>query len=72
MTLDLSVLKMGSKGAEVKSLQLLLNAKVNAGLKVDGDFGPATAAAVESFQNQFALDVDRVVGPITWSTLLRM
>ena len=71
MTLELNVLKMGSKGGEVKSLQALLNAKIAASLSVDGDFGPKTALAVEDFQNRNSLEVDRTVGPLTWSALLK-
>lgn len=38
-------LSVGSKGEEVKTLQILLN-KLNSGLDTDGDFGPLTEAAL--------------------------
>lgn len=33
---------------------------------VDGDFGPMTEQAVQEFQLNQAIEVDGIVGPITW------
>jgi hypothetical protein len=63
---SMPVLRQGSRGADVELLQELLNA----GLKIDGDFGPKTALAVEQYQREHLLKPDRVVGPITWAELL--
>ncbi len=38
---------------------------------VDGEFGPQTQAAVESFQAVSGLPVTGVLDPVTWSALLR-
>lgn len=65
----LPVLKRGAQGGAVRSLQTLLNAKAGQGLKVDGDFGPATEIAVRNVQAFFRLSVDGVVGGQTWPTL---
>src|SRR5690242_3779518 len=64
-----ATVKKGSKGQDVKDAQTLLN-KHGASLKVDGDFGSLTDAAVREFQkNNPPLAVDGVVGPKTWAAL---
>ena len=40
-------------------------------IPIDGDYGPTTQAAVESFQTAKGLTVDGIVGPATWAALLR-
>ncbi|KKR62785.1 hypothetical protein A2643_00440 [Candidatus Nomurabacteria bacterium RIFCSPHIGHO2_01_FULL_39_220] len=54
-----TVLRMGSKGAEVRCLQ----GKV--GVATDGSFGPLTNAAVKVFQTNNRLTPDGIVGPIS-------
>jgi peptidoglycan hydrolase-like protein with peptidoglycan-binding domain len=39
--------------------------------EVDGIFGLATEDAVRALQRNFAIDPDGVVGPVTWTVLLR-
>lgn len=63
-------LKMGSKGADVKNLQTILNQKGYT-LTVDGDFGPSTQAAVKNFQRVNGLTDDGIVGPKTWEALTK-
>ncbi len=36
---------------------------------LDGNFGPLTKSAVESFQSSNGLTVDGIVGPMTWAKL---
>ena len=57
------VLKLGSRGNEVKVLQEKLN------LKADGIFGPLTEEAVKDFQRSNGLEVDGIVGAGTLSKL---
>ena len=58
-----SVIKVGSKGDGVKSLQRLL------GIKDDGIFGPQTKNALIAFQKKNGLKGDGVVGPKTFAAL---
>ncbi|WP_299541718.1 peptidoglycan-binding protein [uncultured Streptomyces sp.] len=62
------VLKTGSRGTDVLTLQHLLAARGHA-VKADGAFGKKTAAAVRSFQQRAGLKTDGAVGPNTWSKL---
>ncbi|ADO72548.1 peptidoglycan-binding protein [Stigmatella aurantiaca] len=59
------VLKEGSKGTEVKTLQGRLE-KLGFELgQQDGVFGPKTEAAVKRFQSKHNLEADGIVGPKT-------
>lgn len=62
------VAKIGNTGSEVTALQHLLTAAGNA-TTADGDFGPATEAAVENFQSSQGLTVDGIAGTQTWTAL---
>jgi putative chitinase len=57
------LLKVGSKGEDVKKLQSKL------GLGADGVFGKATEEAVKAFQLKNALTPDGLVGEGTWNKL---
>lgn len=71
VTVTLTVLKKGSKGNEVKTLQRLLNAcGYNCGT-VDGDFGSGTHAAVKKYQAAHTLATDGIVGQATWNSILK-
>lgn len=70
MNVTVDVLKSGSKGNSVKSLQILLNGLGYSCGNVDGDFGAKTLAAVKKFQSAKKLSVDGSVGAQTWSALL--
>lgn len=59
------LLQSGSSGIYVKQLQTSLNTIMDAGLTVDGNFGPATDTAVRAFQTKYGLDVDGKVGSNT-------
>lgn len=65
----------GMTGDDVTDLQNLLNraAETNSfipTLSVDGNFGPQTEAAVRAVQQHEGLEVNGIVGPITWNRLV--
>lgn len=62
------VLKKNSVGVAVRAVQWKLDAAGH-DLSVDGDFGPKTAAAVRAFQAVNDLQVDGIVGQVTWGAL---
>lgn len=70
------ILKRGSSGADVRTMQQLLNAAQRdipgaSGLTVDGKFGKSTQAVVKVFQTRNKLPSDGIVGPQTWTELRR-
>jgi len=63
------LVRTGSRGSSVISVQKELKAAgINPG-PIDGDFGPKTRAAVMAYQRKHHLAVDGVVGSKTWSAL---
>lgn len=56
---ELVLLRVGTRGAEVKKLQEAL------GIGADGIFGKGTAAAVKAFQEENGLAADGMAGPRT-------
>lgn len=63
-----TVLRQGSKGADVQTMQQRL-ADLGYALSVDGNFGPGTRAAVVDFQGKKGLTNDGSCGPATWAAL---
>jgi peptidoglycan hydrolase-like protein with peptidoglycan-binding domain len=63
------VLRTGSRGQEVKDLQSRLYTLGYYTDEFDGQFGPATQAAVKEFQKANGLDADGMVGSETREVL---
>ncbi len=63
------VLKLGSTGTYVETLQTALNRAGFGSTEPDGIFGPRTQANVLRFQEQNGLFADGIVGPLTWARL---
>jgi hypothetical protein len=60
--------RKGSNGSAVRQVQQRLFDR-GWHLGVDGDFGAQTEQVVKQFQGEKGLEVDGVVGPITWTQL---
>lgn len=70
-------LQQGMGGEDVRNVQWILKRLNYAVGTIDGDFGPLTDAAVRAFQRNMGkkhpdrvIDVDGIVGPVTWDLLL--
>ena len=57
------LLKVGSRGKEVKELQEFLD------IQADGIFGKGTETAVKKWQSDNGLTADGIVGPATWDCM---
>ena len=57
------ILRVGSRGQEVKDLQEFLE------IGADGIFGEGTKKAVQEFQKANGLVSDGIVGPSTWDCM---
>jgi len=62
-------LQRGSEGPEVAHLQTILNLIGYYGDDIDGIFGLATEHGVKSYQADFGLKIDGIVGSSTWESL---
>lgn len=76
VTIELPVLRSGSKGDEVKTLQRLLKALGYKGsnkkaLSIDGDFGENTAYALKAYQKAKGLTADGICGKNSWNAILK-
>lgn len=69
-------LRRGSTGEDVSWLQTMLNTVSTVDLSlpilsVDGIFGAQTEENVRRFQQNYGLEADGIVGPLTWESLTR-
>jgi peptidoglycan hydrolase-like protein with peptidoglycan-binding domain len=66
------VLREGSEGPDVRTLQSILEARDYGPLELTGRFDAATTAAVRRFQREAGLQLDGVVGPETRPALVAL
>lgn len=66
---DYPMIRRGSQGAAVRTLQTLL-APQGYTLDIDGSFGGQTETALKSYQRANSLTADGICGPKTWAALL--
>ncbi len=67
-------LRRGMNGEDVRQLQIRVAGwmSYNEALGLDGDFGPATEAAVRRFQSGYGLGSDGVAGPQTFGKIYEL
>lgn len=70
VNVSLNVLRRGSKGDQVRTLQQLLNANGYSCGTPDGDFGSNTEKALKKWQSARGLQSDGVCGQASWNALL--
>lgn len=58
-----------TSNSSISSLQAQLNSLINSNLRIDGQDGPATQAAIRNFQSIMGLPVDGIAGSQTWSAI---
>jgi peptidoglycan hydrolase-like protein with peptidoglycan-binding domain len=63
------ILRQGATGDAVRTLQTSLNTVLGTRIDVDGEYGPATAAAVRGLQGVYRLAVDGEYGPASAAAL---
>jgi peptidoglycan hydrolase-like protein with peptidoglycan-binding domain len=71
-----TLLRVGSRGENVRILQLYINRLGDTDnsvprISADGIFGPLTEASVRAAQRVLGLTIDGIVGPITWNAVVR-
>ena len=67
--MKMAVLQLGSSGPSVTALQQRLQQRGFDPGGINGQFGPATQAAVEAFQKSVGLSADGQAGPNTIAAL---
>jgi zinc D-Ala-D-Ala carboxypeptidase len=67
-------LSQGATGDDVRQLQIRISGYPGYGavLALDGDFGPATRAALVRFQQAYGLGADGVAGPSTYNKIYQL
>ena len=66
---DAASFRLGDQGSDIAEIQGKL-AGLGYDVTADGDFGPATAEAIKSFQSSHGLTADGLVGEATYTALL--
>ncbi|MBD1826141.1 peptidoglycan-binding protein [Microcoleus vaginatus GB1-A2] len=66
---NMPVLRFGSSGQAVATVQEVLKMSQHYGGKIDGDFATLTEKAVRAFQKSFGIEADGIVNQETWTAL---
>jgi len=68
-TVNMPILRFGSSGKAVATVQEVLKISKHYGGKVDGDFSTLTEKAVRAFQKSFGIEVEGSINQETWTAL---
>lgn len=71
ISVSLDLLRRGDRGAQVRTVQRILQSMGYYTIAIDESFGPGTDQAVRSYQRDMMLEADGIVGENTWTRLLR-
>jgi len=66
---NMPILRFGSSGSAVSTVQEILKITKHYGGEIDGDFATLTEQAVRAFQQSFGIKVDGIVRQETWTAL---
>ncbi|MEG5140133.1 peptidoglycan-binding protein [Microcoleus sp. A6-C5] len=66
---NMPVLKFGSSGEAVTTVQEVLRLSQHYSGEIDGEFSTQTEEAVRAFQKSFGIEVDGIVDRETWTAL---
>ncbi len=66
---NMPILRFGSSGEAVATVQEVLRISKHYGGKIDGEFSTLTEKAVRAFQTNFRIEADGIVNPETWTGL---
>lgn len=66
---NMPVLRFGSSGEAVATVQEVLRVSQHYGGEIDGDFSALTEEAVRAFQKSFGIEADGIVDRETWAAL---
>lgn len=66
---NMPVLKFGSSGKAVATVQEVLKTSNHYGGKIDGEFSTLTEKAVRAFQKSFGIEANGIVNQETWTAL---
>ncbi|MEG4486519.1 peptidoglycan-binding protein [Microcoleus sp. D2_18a_B4] len=66
---NMPILRLGSSGKAVATVQEVLKISQHYGGKIDGDFSTLTDKAVRAFQKSFGIEADGIVNQETWTAL---
>jgi peptidoglycan hydrolase-like protein with peptidoglycan-binding domain len=66
---NMPILRFGSSGEAVATVQEVLMISKHYGAKIDGEFSTLTEKAVRAFQKSFGIEADGIVNQETWTAL---